>query len=160
MISDDFNEYKKMEAGNLITVEAVKDEDLEELAMLFEELSESKTNYEKMVENFNWMKANPDYVLLGAKYNGELAGTIMGIICRDMVGECKPFMVIENVIVKSSRRGKGIGKILMHKLEDIGRERDCYYTMFVSLMRRREAHKFYESVGYSFDVVQGFKKYL
>ncbi len=144
----------------MITVEVVKDEDLEELAVLCEELAGSKTNYEKMVENFRWMQTNPDYILLGAKYNGELVGTIMGIICRDMVGECRPFMVIENVIVKSSMRGKKIGQTLMYKLEDIAREQNCYYTMFVSLMHREEAHKFYESIGYPLDVVQGFKKYL
>lgn len=144
----------------MIIVEEVKDRDLDELSVIFEELVGSKTNYRKMAENFKWMSENPDYILLGAKDNRELVGTIMGIVCRDMVGSCRPFMVIENVIVKSSMRGKGVGKTLIHKLEDIGRERDCYYTMLVSLARRKEAHKFYESVGYPLDMVQGFKKYL
>lgn len=144
----------------MITIDVAKEEDLEELAVLFEELTEDKTNYEEMVKNFYWMQANPDYILLAAKYDGVVAGSIMGIVCRDMVGDCKNFMVIENVIVKSNMRGKSVGKALVHEIETIGRERNCYYTMLVSLATRKEAHKFYESVGYPLDVVQGFKKYL
>ena len=48
----------------------------------------------------------------------------------------------------------------MEEIEKIGRKRNCYYTMFVSGGHRKESHKFYESVGYDLDFVQGFKKYL
>lgn len=146
--------------NTLITIEEIKSEELEELALLMEELSGSNTDFAKMTINFNWMKMNPDYFLLGAKCSNELVGTVMGIICKDLVGECRPFMVIENVVVKSAMRGKNVGKELIKEIERIGREKDCYYTMFVSLKHRKEAHKFYESVGYSLDEVQGFKKYL
>ena len=50
--------------------------------------------------------------------------------------------------------------MLMEEIENIGRIRDCFYTMFVSGSRRKEAHLFYEAVGYDLDLVQGFKKYL
>jgi GNAT superfamily N-acetyltransferase len=144
----------------LVLVKEIEKKDLEELSILFEELSGSITDFEKMKDNFDWMKSNPDYILLGAKYNNELVGTLMGIICKDIVGECKPFMVIENVVVRSYMRGKSIGKKIMSEIERIARENDCYYSMFVSSIHRKEAHKFYESIGYSLDLVQGFKKYL
>ncbi len=57
-------------------------------------------------------------------------------------------------------RGKKIGKALIYEIENIGRERNCYYTIFVSGIQRKDAHRFYESIGYSLDSVQGFKKYL
>lgn len=76
------------------------------------------------------------------------------------VRQCKPFVVIENVIVKSTCRGRGIGKMLMEKIEQIGRNRGCFYTMFVSGGKRKEAHRFYEAMGYDLGCVQGFKKYL
>lgn len=38
--------------------------------------------------------------------------------------------------------------------------RGCFYTMFVSAADKKEAHTFYESIGYGFNAVQGFKKYL
>ena len=144
----------------MILITEIKKEDLEGLSLLYEELSERKTNYEKMEKNFNWMKGNPDYIVLGAKYNGTLVGTLMCIICRDMVGECKPFMVIENVVAISTMRGKGVGRALIERIEEIGRELDCNYIMFVSAMKRKGSHDFYQSLGYELDMVQGFKKYL
>lgn len=144
----------------MIRVEEITSKDLVELCDLYEELSGQKTDYDKLRVNFNWMRSNPDYIILGAKYNDELAGSLMGIVCRDTVAACKPFMVIENVIVKNSMRGCGIGRALMEEVEEIGRERDCYYTMFVSSFHRKDAHRFYESLGYALDSVQGFKKFL
>jgi GNAT superfamily N-acetyltransferase len=56
--------------------------------------------------------------------------------------------------------GKGIGKALMKRIEEIGKEMDCHYIIFVSSMKRKESHRFYESLGYDLDMVQGFKKYI
>jgi len=69
-------------------------------------------------------------------------------------------MVLENVIVRSHIQGKGIGRMLMERIEEIATENKCNYIMFVSRNDRKAAHKFYASVGYGLDVVQGFKKYL
>lgn len=134
--------------------------DLKDLSLLFEELSDHKSNFELMAKNFEWIERNEDYILLGAKYNGKLVGSLMGIICHDLVGECRPFMVIENVVVSSTFRGQGIGRKLMIEIENVGKSKNCHYTMFVSGAKRKEAHKFYESLGYNLDLVQGFKKYL
>jgi GNAT superfamily N-acetyltransferase len=84
----------------------------------------------------------------------------MGVVCHDLVGECRPFMVIENVIVSRDCRRQDVGTALMQAMEKIARRRKCYYIMFVSKSRRKEAHRFYESLGYRLDAVQGFKKYL
>lgn len=135
-------------------------DDLESLAQLYKELSGEETDLFKMKENFNWMASNPNYVILTAKEDNLVVGSVMGIICLDLVRQCKPFMVIENVIVKNGWRGRGIGERLMEEIEEIGRERECFYTMFVSGGHRKEAHKFYKAIGYDLDFVQGFKKYL
>lgn len=145
----------------MITIDKIKRSDLVELASLYEELLGEKTNMENMKESFSRIDSNPDYMLVGAKDSEEkLLGSVLGIICHDIVGECKPFMVIDNVIVKSGCRGLGVGKKLMTFIEDYARERGCYYTIFVSSSYRKEAHKFYESIGYDNDLVRGFKKYL
>jgi len=100
------------------------------------------------------------YILLVARENDKVVGTVMGIICMDLVKDCQPFMVIENVVVKSEFRGIGVGIELMQHLETLARSRNCYYTMFVSSGHRKEAHKFYEAIGYEPGLVRGFKKYL
>lgn len=39
-------------------------------------------------------------------------GSLMGVANRELIGECRPFMVIENVIVSNKHRRMGIGKML------------------------------------------------
>lgn len=144
----------------MIEVADVLISDLDALSGLYEELVGKPTNLARMRDNFIWMQSNPDYIILAARDDGHVVGSLMGVICHDLAGACRPFMVIENVVVTSSYRGKGVGKLLMQKVEVMGKERDCYYTMFVSRGDRKDAHRFYESLGYSLDLVQGFKKYL
>lgn len=145
----------------MVTIDKILPDDLIELSNLYEELSGNKTNMVKMKESYYRINANPDYVLIGAKDdNRNLVGSLLGIVCHDVVGDCRPFMVLENVIVKSNCRGLGIGKKLMNFIEDYCRERNFYYIIFVSSKNRKESHKFYESLGYDINAVQGFKKYL
>lgn len=144
----------------MIEISKINKEDLSDLSGLFEELSGKQTDYQKMTKSFEWIDNNEDYIILGAKNQAKLVGSLMGIICHDIVGECKPFMVIENVIVAGNYRGQGIGRKLMSEIERVAKERDCYYIMFVSGAQRKEAHQFYEALGYRLNEVQGFKKYL
>lgn len=144
----------------MIKIHTINKEDLPELADLYQELAGTWTNLEKMKETYQSMQSKPEYILLGAKLDGKLVGSFMGIVCSELVGECRPFMVIENVIVSNKYRGGGIGRLLMQYMESIARERGCYYIMFVSSMFRQEAHQFYESMGYKRDEVQGFRKRL
>ena len=114
----------------------------------------------KMNEVFDWMKGNPDYYVLCAKYNNKVVGSLMGVLTKELFGECKPFMVIENVVVSDECRRMGIGKMLMDRMEAIARENECTVMMLISSMHRKEAHLFYESIGFSGDVGKGFRKYL
>jgi len=144
----------------MIEIRALKEEDIPCLSVLLEELSDEKSDIEKMKHNFVMMNNDPAYILLGAFSGDILAGSLMGIVCHDLVGACRPFMVIENVIVAGNYRGKGIGRKLINAIEEAGRTRNCYYAMFVSGMKRKDAHAFYKSAGYAMDMVKGFKKYL
>jgi GNAT superfamily N-acetyltransferase len=138
----------------------IQKSDLPDLSKLLEELSSLKSNYLKIERAFEQIIDNENYYLLGAKMDGQLVGSVMGILCLDLVGECLPFMAIENVIVSKDYRNRGIGKALMAEIELIASGLNCYYTFFVSGEDRKEAHKFYGFLGYDIDKVKGFKKYL
>ncbi len=145
----------------MVTFQIVSVDDLESLARLYEEeLVDEQTDFYKMRENFKWMESNPNYFVLTAKEDNLLIGSAMGIICLELVGKCRPFMLIENVVVASACRGRKIGAKLMEQIEEIGRKENCYFTMLVSGGHRKDAHQFYEAIGYNLDNVQGFKKYL
>ncbi|AKA69552.1 GNAT family N-acetyltransferase [Clostridium scatologenes] len=145
----------------MITISRITYDDLNDLSNLYEQLLGKKANFEKFRDKFALINSDKNYTLIGAKDdNNNLVGSLLGIICQDLGGDCKPFMVIENVIVKNNCRGRGIGKLLMSFIEGIARREECYFTMLVSAFSRKGAHKFYESIGYDNDVVKGFKKYL
>jgi GNAT superfamily N-acetyltransferase len=144
----------------LVIIKEVESESLLELSNLYTELINKSTNYNKLEEVFEVVKANDNYILLGAFVDGELVGSVMGIVCHDLVGECKPFMVLENVVVASRARRQGIGYKLMAAIETIAHERGCWYIILVSGEQRKEAHIFYEKLGYGEENVEGYRKHL
>ena len=143
------------------TITPVCAADLEGLAVLYEELTGNKTNLLNMARIFDQIAGNNNYLLIGARDRKQrLVGSLMGILCMDIVGECRPFLVLENVIVSESYRRQGIGRKLIAYIENWARKHDCYYIMLVSLSRRKQAHDFYARLDYKPGVVQGYKKYL
>jgi GNAT superfamily N-acetyltransferase len=134
--------------------------DLPNLNKLYDELIGRPTNYSLMTDVYDTIKDNPNYIILGVFNEDDLVGSLMGIVCYDLVGECRPFMVLENVIVTDRARRQGIGKKLMLEIESIARARGCYYMIFVSGGQRAEAHEFYESLGFKEEKVEGYRKHF
>ncbi|OKP85158.1 GNAT family N-acetyltransferase [Paenibacillus sp. P32E] len=144
----------------MVTIKEIEFESLDALNKLYHELIDRPSDPKKLEEVFCSIQADSRYILLGAYVDGELLGSMMGIVCQDLVGDCRPFMVIENVVVSSRARRQGLGKKLISALESIAHEKDCYYIMFVSGEKRKEAHVFYESMGYREEKVEGYRKHL
>lgn len=116
----------------MTSIKSIELSDLEQYASLCNELFGSNTNmtqFEIIVEK---IITNPDYILAGAKNEkGQLLGSVMGITCMDTVGECRPFMVLENLIVSEKSRRQGLERKLVNYIEGIARERNCYHIMLI-----------------------------
>jgi ribosomal protein S18 acetylase RimI-like enzyme len=132
--------------------------DLSDLAKLFRQFWGEKSSLEKMRLTFSRLATNPAYILLAAKQNGRLTGFVMGIICEELYGDCKPFMVVEDLIVDKNHRRSGAGSALMGELEKYAIDHDCCQIIFVTEADRTEAHRFYKALGYEFEPYKGFKK--
>jgi ribosomal protein S18 acetylase RimI-like enzyme len=141
-------------------IERLTEYDLAPLAELFRQFWGEKSSPEKMRSTFSRLATNPAYILLAAKQNDLLVGFAMGIICEELYGNCKPFMVIEDVIVDKNQRGNGVGSALMRELEKCAIDHDCFQIIFVTEANRTEALGFYRSLGYEFEPYKGFKKRL
>ena len=61
---------------------------------------------------------------------------------------------ILGLAVDSNFQGQGIGKKLMSFIEDYALKNNISYIRLNSNVRRTEAHKFYESIGYVCDKTQ------
>ncbi|MFF2907293.1 GNAT family N-acetyltransferase [Paenibacillus sp. NPDC057934] len=144
----------------MVILKEIETDDLDALNDLYHELVERAAERSKLEEVFKLVKDDNRYILLGAFIDGELVGSVMGILCYDLVGDCRSFMVIENVVVSSRARRQGVGKKLMVRMEEIARERDCYYMILVSGEQRKEAHIFYETLGFRDEKVEGYRKHL
>jgi GNAT superfamily N-acetyltransferase len=144
----------------IMGIRELKETDLESLAELYVQFWGETSCPAKMRETFRRLKDNPDYIFLVAEHKGHIAGSLMGIICEELYGECRPFLVIEDVIVDKASRHKGIGSALIRKIENCAISRNCNYIIFVTESERTEALPFYQSLGYSPEAYRGFKKRL
>ncbi|MNC17637.1 putative acetyltransferase [compost metagenome] len=144
----------------MVSIKEIEADSLSALNELYSELTGTMADLNKLTKAFAAIKADSRYILLGAYVDGELLGSMMGIICQDLVGDCRPFMVVENVVVSARARRQGLGKQLMTAIEGIAHERDCYYIILVSGEKRKEAHVFYEKMGYRDEKVEGYRKHL
>lgn len=108
------------------------------------------------VKQYETMQHQPDCCVLIARDEKDIIGTVSGFCCRGLAGT---FLAIEDLIVKKTHRGSGIGGKLMDAIHAYGRERGCSYAILVSSGFRKQAHKFYEKKGY-IEEVRGFRKDL
>ena len=133
-------------------------EDIEELAELYKQFWDEESKVKKMRNKFAELKNNDHYIYLSAVKDEKLVGSMLGIICKSLYGECAPFLVIEDFIVDKDYRQQGVGSALMEEMEDYAAKRDCTHILLVTERERKGAIKFYESCGFQKGTHQGFKK--
>ena len=138
-------------------IQKLKIEDIEELIELYKKLAPFENSVVESIEIYKEMLKDEQYLILTAKDEGKVIGSVLGICCKSTATGGRPFLVIEDVIVDENVRGKGIGRKLIGAIELFGKEKHCAYGILVSSGFRKEAHNFYESLGFTEDV-RGFRK--
>ncbi|MBS3999682.1 MAG: GNAT family N-acetyltransferase [Desulfobulbaceae bacterium] len=141
-------------------IRKLKEEDLVEVAKLYTLFWGDKMNLYKMKEKFLQISQDDKYIFLVAEKDQNIVGTIQGIICEELYGECFPFLVMENFVVDENHQGNGIGRKLLYELERIGMQKNCSQIVFITESDRKDTVKFYEKVGFDSISHKGFKKKL
>lgn len=83
-----------------------------------------------------------------AESSRSIAGTYSIAIVPTHGARCAPLALVDDVIVGSTFRGRGIGRLMMQHAMDIARRAGCYKLMLSSNLRRTDAHAFYEALGF------------
>jgi GNAT superfamily N-acetyltransferase len=135
-------------------------EDISQLEQLYRQFWGEESCVEAMNKQFHKLQERDSHIIISAIDNNKLIGSVMGVVCEELYGDCKPFLVLENMIVDKNYRNKGVGKALISELEKMATKRGCTQVIFVTERNRVDAIKFYESVGYSSETHIGFKKKL
>ena len=124
-------------------------EDTQEVA----EICKAALGYDVDVENVKRQieKLTNDkkqHIIIG--YEDENTRKIIGFVHAQMyLG-----LTILGLAVNSDFQGRGIGRKLMNKLEDYAVDNNISFIRLNSALKREEAHKFYEHIGYTCDKVQ------
>lgn len=132
--------------------------DMDFLSALYFQFWGDKSDPEKMREKFSRLKNNPAYILLSAADGDRVVGSVMGVICEELYGDCQPFLVLENMVVDEDFRKKGVGRLLYAELEKRAKTRGCGLIQLVTEANRKDARGFYEAMGFHPTAHRGFKK--
>jgi GNAT superfamily N-acetyltransferase len=98
---------------------------------------------------FEKMKAYPSYAIYIAETDGTACGTFSLLIMDTIAHGGTPSGIVEAVAVNRSSQGKGVGKAMMRFAMKRCRALGCYKVMLCSNEKRTDAHKFYESLGFT-----------
>jgi GNAT superfamily N-acetyltransferase len=105
------------------------------------DLSDAERIYERM-------QRYPNYATYVAVLEGEVVGTFSLLIMDNLAHMGAPSGVVEDVVVRSRWRGKGVGRRMMRFAVERCREAGCYKMALSSNLKRARAHSFYESLGF------------
>ena len=134
--------------------------DLIQLNELYKQFWGETSSLLSMQVQFDEIAKKGTHILLVATEDEEVIGSVMGVICDELYGECMPFLVVENMIVNQNARRNGVGKLLLEELESRAKKRDCTQMILVTEADREDAVGFYEDNGFSGKTHKGYKKML
>jgi GNAT superfamily N-acetyltransferase len=100
----------------------------------------------EVAERLGFMEAEGRIVLvaeLGGQVIGCLSTSVMRVLHRPA-----PVGRISMMVVDEALRGRGIGAEIVRAAEKALHERGCYMVEVTSHVRRTDAHRFYERLGY------------
>jgi len=92
--------------------------------------------------------SDPRQKLFVAEVQGEVVGTIELLIVPNLSHNGTPFAFLENLIVTEKHRRRGLGRMLLEHAVGLARESGCHMVELCSDIRRKEAHKLYNFMGF------------
>ncbi len=149
-----------------LLIREARAEDLEAIIRLHEEddlgahgdlwSPETKPAYEAA---FAAIARSTENVLFVAVEAGEIVGTFQLTFIPNLTGRGALRVKVESVKVKAARRSGGIGARMMAFAEDHARSNGARAMELTSNKTRKDAHRFYERIGFT-KGHEGFKKKL
>jgi GNAT superfamily N-acetyltransferase len=97
---------------------------------------------------FQAISASSDQSLHVAERDGEVVGTFQTMITTSLTGRGSSAMIIEAVQTRDDMRGQGIGAQMIEYCMGEARRRDVRLVQLTSNAARKDAHRFYERLGF------------
>ncbi len=151
-------EHEKKVLRQKLVFDTMVESDLRDVAKLYDEDRPIATNKEKMINNFNILKDNPDYKFIVVRIDKEIIGFVNLLLHHDLFENGKDFMTVWSLRVKKNYRNKGIAKYILSYVEGTAKTLDCSFISLIAESDNKIACKLYESIGYSLE--NGYVKFL
>ncbi|MBB3645745.1 GNAT superfamily N-acetyltransferase [Rhizobium sp. BK619] len=100
------------------------------------------------VRAFAAIEASPDQVLYVAERGGEVVGTFQTMVTTTLTGRGSSAMIIEAVQTRADMRGQGIGAGMIEFAIAEAKGRGIKRVALTSNAIRKDAHRFYERLGF------------
>jgi GNAT superfamily N-acetyltransferase len=97
---------------------------------------------------FDALDRDPNNRLLIAEINGEIVGTLQITFIYGLSRQGAKRALIEAVRVASPHRGKGIGEQIILEAVAMARRERCAMVQLTTDKSRKDAHRFYERLGF------------
>lgn len=97
---------------------------------------------------FDAISADPRQLLLVAELAGEVVGTYTFLWFANLSYRGRPIAQVESVVVDASLRGRGIGLAMMEDAIARAKALSCVRLQLTSHLSRKDAHRFYERLGF------------
>lgn len=122
--------------------------DIPSLCTLISELGGKPITQEDMMNRLN-MTENSDTDTIYVYESGDRVKGVLLFRIRENIREVSRYGEIGIIVVQSSEKRKGIGKLLMAFAEELAKQLNCKGTYLISgFARKDEAHRFYLELGY------------
>lgn len=105
-----------------------------------------KTDEAKKI--FKKIEAYPSYKIYVAEINGLVIGTAAVLIMHNLGHLGKKSAIFESIAVLPEWQGRGVGKEMLRFVNDICNKAECYKITLSANIKRKNAHRFYESLGF------------
>jgi GNAT superfamily N-acetyltransferase len=132
---------------NQVAIRLANVRDSERIAILCQQLG-YPASQEEVRRRLNQIQQNERHAVYVAELpDGRLVGWVHVYVCQLVVAD--PQAETGGLVVDEGYRRCGIGRLLMQKVEQWAREKGCRAVYLRSNIVRKDAHVFYEGIGYS-----------
>ncbi|WNO10047.1 GNAT family N-acetyltransferase [Teredinibacter sp. KSP-S5-2] len=140
-------------------IRELNESELDQLLELYKDLHESDDPLpdETIVQEvWGHIQNNKDFLCYGLFDKGKLIGSCCLIIVANLTRGCRPYAVLENVVVHRDRRGRGYGRSMLEHALNTAWLKNCYKVMLLTGRLNEDTFKFYESAGFDRHAKQAF----
>lgn len=104
---------------------------------------------ESYIKAFREIENDPNNELIVAELNGEVVGTLQLIFTPSLSYQGGKRCTLESVRVDEQFRGQGIGREMMLWAIERARKEGCISMQLTTHGERKDAHRFYENLGFT-----------